>query len=871
VRRHGEGTQLADRAFQIPDFAIDRPALLARLDEGMGGKVTALVAPPGFGKSLLLQQWIRARDHLPLAWVSLDGRDDYGPRLASRLVGAFGAIDPDIGSSALERVDATGRAMGDRFIAHLLSDLEMVGACTLVVDGIDALSNRRVVQDLRALVDHSSTDFNLIVATRGDDLVQLGSGPQTTELGRTELAFTRDDTALLVERLTGRAFSDRQIDDLQTKTEGWPAAVQLAALALRDDPDADGFIDRLSGDDQFISGYLTDEVLARQTDEIVRFLAQTSVLSSLSAPLCDAITGRDDSAELLDQLDRKSMFLVPAGTDGKFRYHRLFRDLTRRELSRTEPEGERRLLRSAADWHLTRGEFDVAASYFIEAEDWEQVLDLVTTHGRAMFERNEPALVLRWIQAVPIHIRHRRSTTLLEEIALEGIVGHTVQAEELAGRLERSGRLTAGEQVTLHAARTAWVQWHATPRSVIVAADDALAALEHVPEAEVPNILGISSAVHVREIVLANRARALWYLGDADRARRDLVELAEGDMSFAPWLINVLGAAALIDAWAGRLHEAYQGALRALLVASRADLLGHHATVDAHLAMAEVLRERDSLARAELALEEAFGPMERVQRSASLAIHTAFRALVDLAHGEPAQGVDRIARFLSSGHGSPPPIIAARLGAIDTRLRLALGDLAAADRLLEGIEHLWTTDHASAVAQVATSRNELDAARMLLSSWPQDDLRSRLDLLIWTAIVDELDGDHRAARLGLAEAVALAEPQGHVRVFVEAGPDAHRVLHRLFDAAPTTYLRRLVDACDRPTTPTGPDQNGAGLSPRELLVLGYLPTRLSNAEIAEVLYVSLNTIKTHLRKIYQRLGVSGRRQAVEAAERLGLL
>ena len=867
---HDGGAILSDRNLQIPAFAIDRPALTARLDAGTDGKVTALIAPPGFGKSLLLQQWIRDRDHLPIAWLPLDGRDDYGGRVAARLVSAFGAVDADIGRTALERVDATGETMGDRFIANLLGDLEMVGPSILVVDGIDALTNDRIVQDLRSLVEHSSTDLSLVLATRGQGARRL-LGSQATELDRADLAFARDETALLLERLTGRALSDRQIDDLQARTEGWPAAVQLAALALRDDPDVDGFIDRLSGDDQFISGYLTDEVLARQPAEVVRFLVQTSVLRSLSGPLCDAVTGRDDSAEMLDELDRRSMFLAPTGTDGWYRYHRLFRDLTRQELNRTGPDEERRLLRSAADWHLGRQDLDLAASYLIEAEDWERVLDLATTHGLTMFERNEPAVALGWLHAVPIHIRQRRSTTLLEEVALEGIVGHTVQAEELAGWLQRSVFLTAGEHVVLDLLRAAWVQWHTPPRVAIAAADNVLMSLDHVAEGEVPNILGLMSAADIGSMALACRARAHWYLGEADRARSDLATLTEGDLSFAPWLINVLGTAALIDAWGGRLNDAYQGAMRALLVASRGDLLGHHATVDAHLALAEVRRERGSLARAELALEEALGPMTRVQRSVSLAIHATSGAQLDMAQGEPARGVERIARFLSSGHSPPPPAISARLGAVDARLRLAVGDATATERLLEGIHDLWTTDGAAVVTQLATSRGELADARKVLASWPGHDLRSRLDFHLWTAVVEEHAGDHRAARAALRDAVALAEPQGHVQVFVGAGAAAHRVLRRLLEGEPTPFLRRLVDACDSPAAAGGPSQTGVDLSPRELLVLGYLPTRLSNAEIAEVLYVSLNTVKTHLRRIYQRLGVSGRRQAVEAAELLGLL
>jgi LuxR family maltose regulon positive regulatory protein len=172
--------------------------------------------------------------------------------------------------------------------------------------------------------------------------------------------------------------------------------------------------------------------------------------------------------------------------------------------------------------------------------------------------------------------------------------------------------------------------------------------------------------------------------------------------------------------------------------------------------------------------------------------------------------------------------------------------------------------------QLALRRGQLVDARSILASWPRYHLRARLEHAVWSAVVDDVDGSRREARRRMQDAVVLAEPQGHVQLFVDSDPVAHRLLRRLLVPEPTPYLRRLVAACEQPPPPGG-SSGGVDLSPRELLVVGYLPTRLSNAEIAAALYVSPNTIKTHLRRIYQRLGVSGRREAAEAAERLGLI
>jgi LuxR family maltose regulon positive regulatory protein len=260
-----------------------------------------------------------------------------------------------------------------------------------------------------------------------------------------------------------------------------------------------------------------------------------------------------------------------------------------------------------------------------------------------------------------------------------------------------------------------------------------------------------------------------------------------------------------------------------------------------------------------------------VQRSVSLAVHAIESAQLDLAEAQPRRGLERIATFLSSGHPRPPDAIALRMRVAEARLWLAAGDLPAAERLMTDGDR--RPEELAVVVQLAVERGDLTGARAVLESWTGDgQLRSSLDHGLWTAVVEELAGDRRNARHRMAEVVALAEPEGHVRLFRDAGPAPLRLLRSILHASPTPYLRRLVQpdpVAPRPRTPGG--ETPPALSGRELLVLSYLPSRLSNAEIAAELYVSLNTVKTHLRSIYRRLGVSGRRDAVERATALGLV
>jgi LuxR family maltose regulon positive regulatory protein len=286
--------------------------------------------------------------------------------------------------------------------------------------------------------------------------------------------------------------------------------------------------------------------------------------------------------------------------------------------------------------------------------------------------------------------------------------------------------------------------------------------------------------------------------------------------------------------------------------------------------MAHVPRERNLLDQAELALDRALAPAARTQRSVALALHVVEGALLDLARNEARAGLRRVAEFLASGHGRPPPSVDARLTAAEARLWLAADDELAAQQLV-GEPEPWSAEQLAVAVQLAVAAGDLATARGHLEAWPDDgELWSTLARELWAAVVEEAEGDHRSARRRMSAVVAAAGPDGHVRLFLDAGPAALRLLRSLPSSRETERLRSVVQAgsaAGRSAVEAAED----GLTGRELLVLSYLPSRLSNADIAAELYVSLNTVKTHLRNIYRRLGVSGRQEAVERAKELDLV
>lgn len=850
----------------LPAFIVPRPHLVERIDRAAQGRFTAVVAPPGFGKSILLRQWAADPGSTRIGLLRLDRQDNDGQRLASRLIGALSDIDPDIGLSAMESADRSGQSLGDRYLAQLLEDLELSAPGVLVIDELDMLTNPRLVLDLRSLVALAPASLNVVVAMRSDP-EHPWSNETASRLDHVDLAFSAEHAGTLLARLSNRELTASQIEAVMAKTEGWPAALQLIGLALREGADVDDFVERLSGAEQFIGAYLTNEVLGRQPEEIRHFLLQTSVLRRLSGPLCDAVIGQASGHELLAAVEHRSMFLVRIDEVGTwFRYHRLFQDLTRHELRVHTPEVEADLLRAAADWHLAEGEVDAAVGYLIEAREWDRVLELVTKESRRLFELSEAQVVLRWLGEVPAVLRSERRDLQLIEAILHTMVGSTVEGQAVVEDLERSQEVTDGELAVLNTLRSVWVQHHSTPEAAIAAADTVLRMLDEDPQLVPPDPLGLTGRDHLRYISLVSRARAYCYQRATDRARTELTDLLEGELAYEPWRISALGALALVDLWDGRLHRAHDSAARAMVLASRADLIGHPSSAEALLVLGAVARERGQTGRAELYLDQALAPAARLQRSVVLGMHAVERATLDLVVGDPERGVERILAFLASGQWRLPQLVANRLRIVEARLRLATGDLASTLLAMEAPDWPRTAASAPLAVQAAVRSGDVDLARRFLADWPSTAVEA--EVALWTAVVEDLSGDHDSARRAMTEALSLAEADGHVRLFIDAGPEAIALLRAVATTHPTPYLLRILE---HDPASAGATRNPLGLSPRELVILRYLPSQLSNAELAAQLYVSQNTLKTHLRSIYRRLEVSGRRDAVAAAERLGLV
>jgi LuxR family maltose regulon positive regulatory protein len=690
-------------------------------------------------------------------------------------------------------------------------------------------------------------------------------------LGPADLAFTPDEAWLLVRELSGRELTDDQLGTLLQRTEGWAMGIGLAAIGLRAADDPGRLIAEFSGRDGNVAGFLRDQVLAREVPVVRRFLTHTSVLRTLNGPLCDAITGETDGSAKLRSLEDRGMLLhrLP-GSGARYAYHRLLREFLRHELRITEPEAEDTMLRRAATWHASHSQPDVAVRYLIDAQAWPSVVALVDHCGPAMLRAGRGADVARWLDAVPAGHETTDVELAIRGACLSTAVGAFARAADIVHHVERRDR-SARQQLTVDVLRAMWGCFDTRAESALREVEDAQASLEAAPETDRSDTLGIASARALAASAAVLRARTAWLDGQVATGRRALAFIAGEHHHFAAERVRALSTLALLEAWAGDLCAAWSHANRVLAIAGRTGLLLHPAVVDGRLAAAHVLRERGDLGGAADALAEAYEVAIGTGPPSMYAPYALEQAGWYLANGQPQHGLCLLARCGAESATAWPAALASRRRAVEVELLVASGRSDRAEALLAATTPAAAGAEVSAAGvHAAVARGDLDAARARLRSWGavEEEPIERLQHGLWLSIVDFEAGGRRQALDRALDVVQQAEPQGHIQVFLDAGRPGERLFRALYHTSPTPYIRRILQAAQTSSQASGPTV--LGLSRRELEVVRYLPTPLASSEIAARLYISLNTLKTHLQAIYGKLGVTGRREAIRQAQRLGL-
>ncbi|HEV2824664.1 MAG TPA: helix-turn-helix transcriptional regulator, partial [Actinomycetota bacterium] len=584
---------------------VARPRLADRLAPAQGGEVTLVCAPAGFGKTALLADWARG-GRRPVAWLSLDEGDNDPARFWRHAIAALDEIRPGVAEPVAALLQGLQPASFEAVVTALVNQLAGVAEeVVLVLDDYHLIQSPPVHASLGFLIDHLPPQLQLVVASRADPplpLARLRARGQLSELREGDLRFTLEEAAELLHSAVGPELPEVAVAVLQERTEGWAAGLQLAALSLQGHADPAGFVEGFSGGHRYVLDYLTEEVLARQPDHLVRFLLETSVLERLSGPLCDAVTGHTDSQRHLEQAERANLFLVPLDEVRRWwRYHHLFADLLRARLQQQQPERVPELHASAAAWSEQHGLVDDAVRHALAAGDAVWAARLIEGHFDAMLWRSEDVTFRRWLEALPAELVRSRPRLCLAQAHGALLSGRLEAVEPHLADAERASAAVAEEPYEPSAGRA--VSLLANVPAAIALARALLARLygdaERTAEFGRQALTHMTDADHtLRHFARYSLAVADWLRGRLAEAEQALAGLvAEQLPAGARYLAQLYHDLGQVQRARGHLGAALRTYERALGIASQAGRPLPPAGI-AHVDMAEVLYERGELAAA---------------------------------------------------------------------------------------------------------------------------------------------------------------------------------------------------------------------------------------------------------------------------------
>ena len=656
---------------------VPRPHLIERLNVGLHRKLGLVSAPAGFGKTTLLSEFT-ARCHRPVAWLSLDQGDNDPTRFWTYFVAALQTIRADMGQALLASVRSSQPAAIEAFLTALINEITASNSVpfALVLDDFHMILDEQVHDGITFLLDHLPSQMHLIFSGRADPpwpLARLRARGEMVELRSDDLRFTQEETAAFLDELMNLDLLPEDISALQERTEGWIAGLQMAALSMRGRGDVSGFIKAFTGSHRFILDYLVEEVLDRQSGEVQAFLLRTSILERMTAPLCDALTGRDDSQAVLSRLDRENLFIVPLDDERRwYRYHHLFADLLRGRLKQSDPGLESALHGRASEWFERQGAIGESVSFALASGEFERVARLVTGNALALMEHSQLMTVRRQLEALPREAVLSRPWLGVAAAWVLAFSSRLEAAESLLetaerGLLAQDRRDDAGQMVGHVAAIRAQIASvrGEFERAKVLAGE----ALNHLPPHD----------LMTRSWALGALALNRYRTGDFAAADKSLAAAVAtcrgtGDSHITVLTLCTLG---ILQREQGKLHSAADSFREALGLAERYTLrVGRSLPVSAyaHLSLATVLHEWNDL---EAALNHAQTAIQLCQQWGEpellSAAHMRLASILDTA-GDTDGAQEAIQKGMQVGRDLSP-WYAARMALQEALLRLRRGDL----------------------------------------------------------------------------------------------------------------------------------------------------------------------------------------------------
>ena len=847
---------------------------MTRLRENIGRKLTLISAPAGFGKSTLLSEWIHSSD-LRAVWISLDEGDSDPVHFLTYLINALQSIDTSVGASTLALLQSPQLPPIETLLTILINDITTISDEFVCVLDDYHLVDVQIIRDiLEFLIGHLPSQMHLVIASRADPnlpLARLRSKNQLSEFRATDLSFTATETTEFFNNIMALNLSNDNISRIESRTEGWITGLQLAAISMQDRDDIPSFISSFTGNDRHVVDYLVEEVLSRQPKHIQKFLIQTSILKRLAAPLCDNVMGESGSQAILNQLESTGLFIVPLDNERRwYRYLHLFADILHQLLHNNTLESDKHGYSTPTELHTRASEWYESNDLELEAfqhaaasNDIARTERLILGKMAPLYIRGEATPILDWLDSISSDILDSRPSLWVIHAWAQmfsgngGAVEQSLQfAEAAISKLEANDTITDLNGQIESMRGLSGIMTH-DPDTIISHSQRALELLD-------PKNLTVRTA--------SNFALGYAYQiqGNLEAAMQSHTQVISMDQSFGSNIYSTGAALGLgqLNEKMANLHLAHNNYEFALdRMAESPDMMA----CEAHVGMTRVYYQWNDLAQAN-------------QHSKKPAEFLRYNDIVDTT---------------------------ATAGIINSRLKLAMGNIPGAQKLLDEADAFakkYNFDHLTAdlarvqvrillqeqkfgkarelaqdlggplsLARVLLLQGDFGAAQKLVEPLQYEvkdgiSAEDRLRQLVLLALIYHGADNPEASYETLQMALNVSEPEGYIRLYLDEGPLMQKLLRDFHEKQPNTsakYIKQLLQAFR--LEKMGPMDTSEHLSKRELEVLEYIAAGLSNQKISEALFVSMSTVKTHLRNIYTKLEVHSRTAALVKAKDLGLL
>lgn len=874
---------------------VQRPHLLELLNEGLssGRKLTLISAPAGYGKTTLISSWLKERQ-IPSAWLSLDGGDNNPICFLQYLIATLSPLSSGIEAEAPGMLQGNQPPQFENIINLLVNELtSLPRPFILVLDDLHVIQSEFVLKIIAYLLEHLPPQMHLALLSRTDPLLPLSrlrARNQLTDIRADQLRFTHDEIAAFLNDVMGLALSADDLSAMETRTEGWIATLQLAALSMQGSKDIHGFISAFTGSHHYVMDYLVEEVLGLQSKKVGDFLMQTSILDQMCGSLCESVVDADpqepvNGQAMLEALERMNLFVIPLDDERRwYRYHHLFAEMLKKRLEQHFPDSLPRMHQRASQWFEQNGLVPEAVRHSLTGGDQDRVIQLIEQNGAILLISGEYHALSNWIKAVDSRSQTHPWIHIIQAwlFILTGQPERSEEVLQIAEKLISPIEADAKTRIMLGAIATGRAYRSFINGDTNRTAAFARQAMEYLYDVDL-----VSRSI--RSIAISLLGDACLMNGELEEARQAYTEAkrigqAAGDIHV---VMVVSCSLSRVYMEQGLLHQAAEILAEALQMATRPDGKKMVIAGEVYAELSQVSYEWNNL---DTTLEQVHSCIALCQQwgyRGFQAVGSVMLALLEQVQGHPEAALEamHIAENLTREHHFAFRY-AVWVKYTLVRLWITQGNLEKASHIVQE-SGVTIKDEISflreleflALLRLLLAKGDYEASlilsrRILKKAETARQIRRMIEVLVLQALIFQGRKDLDQALTALKNALSLAKPESYIRTFVDEGEPMVRLLHLARSRQiETEYVTELLSAMEKVA---GKTQHPAQplitpLTAREVEVLKLIEAGHSNQDIANHLVISMPTVKRHISNIYTKLGAKSRTQAIAIGKELKLI